>query len=191
MPSTARLRRRLCCGLALAVAAGVGWAQPQPQPQSQPPREAAVKAAYLFKFASFVEWPAGTFQRVDDPLVIGVLGDDEVAAELGPMVAGRAVDGRPIVARRLAEGAATAGVHVLYVANHREQRTRDIIASAAGPVLVVCDQPSGLRAGAVLAFVPDGGRIRFAASLPSAEARNLRLSARLLAVAASVEGRPR
>lgn len=173
----------MCLASALALAPAVA--------QDTAQRESAVKAAYLYKFAGFVEWPPTTFQRPDEPLVIGVMGDEAVAADLEQVVAGRQVDGRAIVARRLREGDAIAGVHVLLVGAMREPRLREAVASVAGPVLVVTQQEAGLRHGAVLNFSSDTARIRFSASLASAEARGLKLSARLLAVAQNVEGRTR
>lgn len=153
--------------------------------------ESAVKAAFLYKFTGFVEWPPGTFERGDQPLQIGIMGDEAVAADLEQIVVGRASEGHPIAVRRLREGANAAGVHVLLVGPGREGRVRDLIAATPGPVLVVTEQDDGLQLGAVINFVSEGGRIRFTASVPSAEARGLRLSARLLAVAQVVEGRPR
>lgn len=151
--------------------------------------ESAVKAAFLFKFAGFVEWPSEAFQGAADPLVIGVLGNDSVAADLEQVVAGRGLDGRRVVARRLRDGESLAGLHVLLLGTHREPRLRDLIRSVPGPVLLVTEQDGALPLGSVLNFHADGGRVRFSASLASAEARSLRLSARLLAVAQHVEGR--
>lgn len=153
------------------------------------PRESAVKAAFLYRFAGFVEWPAGTFARPDEPFVIGVLGNEPVAADLELVVGGRTVEGRPVVARRLREGESLAGVHVLLVGPQREPRLRELVAAVPPGVLVVTEQEGGLRAGAVLNFLTENARVRFTASLAAAEARGLRLSARLLAVAHAVEGR--
>jgi hypothetical protein len=175
------LAASLCLAGALAVPA---WAQ-----DAGAQRESAVKAAYLYRFAGFVEWPAGTLRRPDEPLVIGVLADEAVAADLEQVVAGRTIDGRPVTARRLREGEPVAGVHVLLLGTLREARLREVLATVPGPVLVVTEQEGGLRAGGVLNFSSDGGRVRFSASLASAAERNLKLSARLLAVAQSVEGR--
>lgn len=155
----------------------------------QPLSESAVKAAFLFKFASFVEWPAGVFQRPDQPLAMGVAGDEAVAADLEQIAAGRHVDSHPVVVRRVPESGPVTGVHVLYVGTQREQRLRENLAAVAGPVLLVTDQPDALKLGSVLNFSHEDGRIRFAASLTAAQARRLKLSSRLLAVAQNVEGR--
>ena len=161
------------------------------QPAQPVQRESAVKAAFLYRFAGFVDWPTGAFQRAEDPVVIGVWGDDAVFADLEQMTPGRTIEGRPVQAVRIREGEALPRVHVLLVGESRESRVRELAAAAAGPVLVVTQQENGLQLGGVLNFMTVEGRVRFAASLPAAEARGLRLSARLLAVAHAVEGKAR
>ncbi|MFL6695030.1 MAG: YfiR family protein [Ramlibacter sp.] len=181
-----RLRLRL---IAACFTALVMLASPV-EGVAQTSSESALKAAFLYKFTSFVEWPAGTFKR-DDPLQIGVMGDDGVYGELEQLVAGRSFEGRPIAVRRLREGDDPGGLHVLFVGAGRDARLREVVASTAGPVLLVSEQENGLRLGAVLNFDPDPRRVRFSASIAAAEARGLRLSARLLAIAENVEGRAR
>jgi hypothetical protein len=168
----------------LLLVACVGPLQAAPSPS-----EAAVKAAFLYRFAEFVDWPPAAFTRPDQPLVIGVSGNEDVAAELEQLVAGRTIGTRQVIARRVTDAASTAGVHILFLGTRREGRLREEVETVGGPVLVVTEQPGGLRAGSVLNFSTEAGRVRFSASLASAEARNLRLSSRLLAVAQAVEGR--
>jgi hypothetical protein len=186
------MKRRLPLRLLLCLGFGPGLLLAGTSAPAQAPTdvtETALKAAFLFKFAAFVDWPPGTFQRPDQPLVIGVSGDDPVALDLEHLVAGRSVAGRPLVARRVAENGPFTDLHVLFLGNRRDHKLREALAAVPGPVLVVTEQPEALRLGSVLNFSSEGGRVRFSASLASAEARNLRLSSRLLAVAHLVEGR--
>jgi YfiR/HmsC-like len=169
-----------CCGWH-----GLLWAA-----SASSPSESAVKAAYLHRIAGLVEWPPGSFRGPDATLVIAVSGNDAVAADLEQISTGRPVNGRQVAVRRLREGDPLEGAHVLLVGAGREARVREL-ASAAGPLLVVTEQESGHQLGGVLNFVLVDGRIRFTASLPQADARGLRLSARLLEVAHAVEGRSR
>lgn len=168
------------------VSCGFAWAQ---APASA--RESAVKAAFLSKFAGFVEWPAGTLAQPDEPLVIGVVGNDEVASDLQQIAAVRTGELRPISVRKLPDAGGWSGIHVLFIGAGRDARVRDILGQVRGPVLVVSEQEDGLRLGAALNFAVEGGRVRFTASTAAAEARGLRLSARLLALAQSVDGRGR
>lgn len=151
--------------------------------------ESAVKAAFLFKFGGFVEWPATSFARPDEPFVIGVAGDDAVFSALDEIAAGRTVQGRPLVVRRVREP--QTGLHVLYLGSMREARLREFMPPTAAPVLVVTSQDAGLRLGGAINFGEERGRVRFSASPAQAQARGLRLSARLLDVAQTVEGAAR
>ncbi|MCY7317975.1 MAG: YfiR family protein [Ramlibacter sp.] len=173
--------------LLLAGAAPAAHAQVAPATL----RESAVKAAFLFNFGSFVEWPAGTFGTAREPLVIGVLGEDAVAEELEHLIQDRSIEGRSVKVRRLKDSDTGGAVHILFAGTQRPARLRELLHGVPGPVLVVTQQEGALRYGSVINFVAEGSRVRFTASLASAEARGLRLSARLLEVAQSVEGRQR
>lgn len=180
----ARLLFVLCAALLLA-------APPPAQAQGLGVmRVSAVKAAFLYKFGSFVEWPAGAFRSPTDALVIGVFGDEAVASELEQITLGRRIENHPIVVRRVQDADDVPGLHMLFAGGTRDMRAREVLAAARGAVLTVADSASVGRAGAaVLAFTEDEGRVRFSASLTAATVRGLRLSARLLAVAQEVEGR--
>lgn len=181
------LRTVCCCALAhvllIATAAAAQVAAA--------PSENAVKAAFLYRFSSFAEWPTAAFDASEPSFIIGVYGNDEVATELEKIVAGRMVDGRPVVARRIRELGRDTSAHILFIGNQRDSKLRDQLAVLLGPVLVVTEQDMGLTQGSVINLSMDQGRVRFAVSLPAAEARSLKLSARLLAVAKNVEGRSR
>ncbi|HWI84600.1 YfiR family protein [Ramlibacter sp.] len=154
------------------------------------PRESAVKAAFLMKFGTFVDWPPGAFARPEDPLVIGVIGDDAVLADLERLAQGRSINGHPIAVRRLREPPAERErLHILFLASPNESRLRDLIARTPGQVLVVTQLEGALSLGAVLNFVVEGGRVRFEAAPRAADSRGIKLSSRLLAVAKSVEER--
>jgi hypothetical protein len=147
--------------------------------------ESSVKAAYLYKFLGFVDWPASAFSSPDAPQVIGVMGNDELLAELQRIVAGRVVNGHPLVATKIAPGDSVDLLHVLYIG--RGVRTAAALRAVAGrPVLTVTDAPAGLGEGGILNFLLVQGRVRFEASLPAAERAGVKLSSRLLAVAERV-----
>lgn len=150
--------------------------------------EHEVKAAYLFRFLSFVEWPQSSFLRPDSPIVVGVLGAEDVLEELRGIVSGRVVQGRPVAAVRLPldarPGASFAGVHAIFVG--REASAQLARLAPTRGVLVVSDSERGLDRGAVVNFVRSEGRVRFEVAVDAAEQRELRISSRMLAVASSV-----
>jgi hypothetical protein len=164
--------------------AGAVHGQPGPGPDDRPSPERKTRAAYLYRFAAFVEWPAGAFARPDSPLLIGIAGDDVLAALVEQSVAERSVRGHPLAVRRLGPGADTHGLHILYVTG---PEAAPLLAPARGrPVLTVCDMPAEPLAaadGCVVDFVQVGEHLRFHVAREEAAAARLRISARMLAVA--------
>jgi hypothetical protein len=151
--------------------------------------EQDVKAAFLYKFAGYVEWPDPAFPNAEAPIVIGVLGDDALAAALDQAVAGRAVNGRRMSVRRMKPGEAADGLHILFVGRSEVGRIAQILRGPAPrPVLTVTDSEGALDQGSMINFLVADRRVRFEISVPSAERSQLKLSSRLLAVAAQVRG---
>ena len=151
------------------------------------PAELGIKAAYLYKFGGFVEWPDGAFAAPAAPLVIGMLGADALADELEQAVAGRRVRERPVAVRRLRPGERIEGVHVLFIGAAQDARLREITAAARGQaVLIVTESESATGRGSMINFVVADNRVRFDVALPAAEAGHLKISARLLSVARRV-----
>lgn len=174
------------CGLLLAALAA--WPPgPAKAAYGAATLEDPVKAAFLYKFASFVEWPPQAFPAPDTPITIGVLGAERIAAELARMVAGRAAQGRSISVRRLAADESVAGLHILFVGRAEAGRLQRL-AQAARPhaVLLVTDSEGALGRGSMINFVLADRRLRFEIALDAAERSGLRLSSRLLSVALHV-----
>lgn len=153
--------------------------------------ERQVKAAYLSKFAGYIEWPPQAFANGDSPIVIGILGDEGMAADVAQMVAGRSIQGRPVRVLALKRDEAVAGLHMLFIGRGYGQRMDELLASARGaPLLTVTEADDGLARGGMINFVVIGGRVRFEVAYKAAASNSVRVSARLLAAASRVTGAP-
>lgn len=178
--------------VALPCIAAFVWLMPLACAQEAPTEiERRVKAAFLYKFTGYVEWPEGTFLRAEDPMTIGIMGDDQLAADAAQIVAGRTIGGRPLAVRRISSVEQAAGVHILFVGHAEAPRFAQIVkALPAAPMLIVSESEGLLRQGSIINFLLIDNRVRFDVSLEAAERRGIRLSSRLLAVANSVQGAP-
>jgi uncharacterized protein DUF4154 len=191
--SGARLSRRaaaLACAAFLAwVAAWMPWGARAAEDGES--LELRVKAAFLYKFAGYVEWPTKAFARPETPVTIGVIGAESLATELAQAVTGRTVNDRQVTVKRLKAGESLAGIHILFVGRAESARL-DQLAQSAQPrsILTVTESDGALERGSVINFVLSGGRVRFEIALDSAEKSGLKLSSRLLAVAQQVTGTP-
>ncbi|MGB5082450.1 MAG: YfiR family protein, partial [Burkholderiales bacterium] len=151
------------------------------------PDEYRVKAAFLYKFGSYVEWPERSFARPDSPIAIGVMGADTLADELAQIVAGRNVNGRPVLVRKLRPGNSVAGLHVLFIGRTGRGRLAEILGAARSQALLtVTESDEALDLGSMINLVVVEDKVRFDVALPSSESGNLKISARLLGVARKV-----
>jgi hypothetical protein len=188
-PRAVRAARLLRACVALLVAAA-GIAAPRSGHADIRADEYRVKAAFLYKFGGFVEWPDGAYVRADSPVAIGVMGADALADELVQIVGGRNVNGRPVSVRRLRAGDSIVGLHVLFVGRADGGRLAEILAEAKGhPLLTVTESDQALELGSVINFVVIEDKVRFDVALAPADLGSLKISARLLAVARKVVSR--
>jgi hypothetical protein len=147
--------------------------------------EYQVKAAFLYNFARFVEWPAHTFKSTNDPLVICILGEDPFGHLLENTVQGKTIEGRPIVLRSTSEVGQTAGCHVLFVSLSERRQLSSILAGVSSTGVLTVGETAGFAAlGGVINFkLENERRIRFEVNLAAAREADLKISSKLLSLA--------
>ena len=145
-----------------------------------------LKAAFLFNFAKFAEWPADVVPTTA-PIILGVVGDGDVADALEKTVRGHNIDGHPlVVARGKVDSLPTC--HLVYVAGLDEKRSLRLLESLKGlSVFSVSDFAAFAQLGGVAAFFVENGRMRFAINPDSAQRAHLTLSSKLLSLAKLVK----
>jgi uncharacterized protein DUF4154 len=152
--------------------------------------ERQIKAAYLYKFSGYVEWPHAAMASDHAPLVIGVMGDEALARDLEDLLRQRAEDARPVTVVRVKAFETLPALHVLFIGRSESDHLAPLIRAAREhPILVVTDTEGALALGSMINFDVSGGRVRFDVGLAAAQKSGLTLSSRLLAVAQVVEKR--
>ena len=146
--------------------------------------EYEVKAAFLYNFARFVQWPAHRFAAADAPLTICVFGSDPFGPVLDEIVRAERVNGRPIAVARPDTPAAANGCHILFVSDKEEPRFADVLSRLdRHVVLTVGDAPSFLAAGGHISFFLDGNRVRFSVNTEALRECQFQVSSKLLRLA--------
>lgn len=181
----------MLAGLCFVLCAA-GWMSPEARSAEDPELlEAQIKAAFLYKFAGYVEWPKTAFALPETPFTIAVMGDNPVAVELVRVVTGRRINDRNVIIKQLGMGDPVAGAHILFIGSDMSaQLARLLQTMRPQPVLTVTETEGALTQGSVINFVVSDRRIRFEISRGAADRNQLRLSSRLLAVAQHVEDGP-
>lgn len=150
-----------------------------------------IKAAFLYNFTRFVEWPEHAFGNRADPIVIGVLGDESIVTDLRALVAGRKVNGRSIAVRSVATADEAADAQVLFVATGATLPIAELAAALAHrPVLTVGEAPGFADAGGAIQLVEQSGKLRFEINMAAAGRANVKVSSELQKLATAVRHAP-
>jgi hypothetical protein len=181
---TARARSLLFALAWVAAACCAGTARAQPL-------EFAVKATFLHKFTGFVEWPESVFESSGSPFVLCVAGNDPVGKLVGQAAMGQAYATHPIEVRHIAQPAAVAGCHMLYVAGLPADTIDSYLQAAKGkPILTVTDGAASRRTQGMINFVVRDNRVRFEIDLDVATAHRVVVSSKLASLAVASRGLP-
>ena len=145
-----------------------------------------VKAAFLYNFAKFAEWPADALAP-GQRLSLCVIGDAAVADALEQTIKGRAHEGHELTVEVVAPEAPLRKCHLLYVDGRDPNRTATVLASIKGaPVLSASDGARFAEQGGVAQLIVENERMRFAINVTAADRSRIRLSSRLLGLATIV-----
>lgn len=149
---------------------------------AQQAAEYRVKAAFVFNFTQFVEWPATAFANADAPFVLCIAGSDPFGKTLDDIVSGESVGTHRIVVKRMRDAGEIQACHLLFVSRSLEPDTTEILKRVGGmtSLLAVSDIDRFVARGGAIGLVVDDKRIRFEVGLPAAKRQQLKLSSQLL-----------
>ncbi|HVV73308.1 MAG TPA: YfiR family protein [Verrucomicrobiae bacterium] len=170
-----------CIRLAILLLLTVGWQNLHAQTAS---KEYQVKAAFLYNFSQFVEWPPDAFPQAQSPLVIGILGDDPFGGSLDQIVSGEKVNGHPLVIQHYHSVGEIKACHILFISQSEGKESKAVLSALKGrDILTVSDLDDFTKDGGIIRFVTENNKIRFKINGEAAKAANLTLSSKLLRAA--------
>jgi hypothetical protein len=155
-----------------------------PVAQGQNAEEYQIKAAFLYNFAKFVEWPSQTFQSTAAPIVICVLGQNPFGHALEEAVAGKVVAGRGLITREVADVKQSSSCQILFIGVSERKRWRDILAGIkTGCVLTVGESAEFTASGGIISLILEDGKVRFQINVDAAAQEKIHISSKLLSLA--------
>lgn len=154
-------------------------------------KEHQLKAAFLYNFTKFVDWPPQRFEKPDAPIVIAVLGRNPFDDALRELAIDRKVNGRAVKFVRAEAPAQAMSAHLVFIAAGEEPRFAAAIAALnAGGVLTVGESERFAAAGGAITFVMEDSKVRFVINLAATQVAQVRVSAQLQKLATRVEKAP-
>ena len=157
--------------------------------QTNPTGEYQVKAAFLFHFAQFVDWPEGTFKEADSPLTYCTIGEDPFHGALDASLNGKTIEARVVRVQHIKQAQQIPGCQILFIGAAENRLIPEVLTATRGTsVLTVGESEHFARNGGMIGFFLEENKIRFEINLEAAEHAKLRVSSRLLALAKTVIG---
>jgi hypothetical protein len=152
-------------------------------------REYRIKAAYLYQFSRYIDWPAGAFPTAETPFVIGVMGKDPIISDLEQIARLKKVQDRALEIRRFSSAADVRTCNILYIpATLAAETQAELIRSLAGRGILLVGEDAGfLERGGCVQFAVEDNTIRVAIARKNAEHEGLKISSKLLQVARVVD----
>jgi hypothetical protein len=151
---------------------------------AEPPREYQVKAAFIYHFAQFVEWPADAFESEHAPIIICIVGHDPFRGALDEAIRDKTVAGRRLIIRRHAALVDIPPSHIFFVSAADQQNFAEMRRQIGGhPTLTIGEHDAFSRAGGMIRLFTDENKVRFEINPKAAERARIKISARLLKLA--------
>lgn len=148
--------------------------------------EGEIKAAFIYNFIKFVEWPAHSFSTAGQHIVICILGQDGVTRAL-EKVSGKIAQGKTIRVKHIADPAEVAQFHALYIGQSEKDRARSIIKAIPKHVLTISDLQFFAASGGMINFYTEEKKISFVINLGAVERAGLKFSSQVLRLARIVK----
>jgi hypothetical protein len=169
---------------ALVALLGLGLAPGATPAQEGRALEYEVKAAFLVKFALFVQWPTNASPpAAQPPLVVGILGTDPFGTTFDQSLSSAGLHGRSVQVRRAREAAELLGCQIVFISASEAGRFPELLAAFQPyPILTVADVPGFASHGGMIEFVKEAGKVRFEIKPDAIERAGLKASSKLLQV---------
>ena|ERR1700722_2882780 len=152
--------------------------------QNSPPSEYQIKAAFIFNFARFVEWPSSAMGDAKSPMIIGVLGENPFHDVLEKTLRGKDIDYHPLVVKEFRSASEATNCHLLFISTSEKARLPQILKGLKGSsVLTVGEMDHFTESGGMINFVIEGTKVRFQINNEAATSAGLKISSKLLALA--------
>lgn len=152
--------------------------------RAAPPTEYALKSVFLYNFCRFIEWPSAAFASTDEPLTIGIVGEDPFGSLLNEAISGETYHGRPIRIEHYRNARDIRRCQLLFVSRSESAHAAEILNAVAGKnIVTVGEDEAFIDKGGMIALTAEQNRVRLRINPATLRSANVEVSSKLLRVA--------
>ncbi len=157
--------------------------------QRMPVNEYQVKAAFIYNFTRFIDWPPETFTGASGPFIIQVLGDNQFSSYINDIVKGEKLGGRAIIVQRINSVEEIHQCNILFISASNASEVKDLLPDLnRRRILTVSDASNFAKWGGIIRFFKEGNNLRLQINIDEAKASKLNISSKLLSLSSIYRG---
>jgi hypothetical protein len=152
------------------------------------PTEYQIKAAFIYNFARFVDWPTQAFASATSPMVIGVIGENVFGNNLEQIISGRSIQGHPLEFKQFTSVTDATNCQVLFISASEKKHFSQILDQLRNTsVLTVSETDNFIETGGMINLLIVEDKVRFEINNEAAKKAGLTISSKLLSLAIKVQ----
>ena len=150
-------------------------------------REYEIKAAYLYNFINYIDWPADALPPAGGTITIGIVGENPFGEALGPLN-GKQIKGRKLVVKQITDAKDMAQCQIVFISASEKQRVAELLEKIKGARILTVSEIEGFAArGGIINFISEQNKVRFEINPDAARGLGLTISSDLLKLAKIVK----
>lgn len=150
---------------------------------TQESNESQAKAAFVYNFVKFVDWPKEAFSDNRAPIIVGLVGEDSTNSAIDQTINGKTANGRRLLIKRFPTFRSITRCHILFIGSSQKDNLRQILAAVGPSVLTIGETERFAQMGGIINFTTVDHKLRFEINPAAAEKAGLKISAKLLSLA--------
>lgn len=155
--------------------------------QSAMQREYEIKAAYLYNFINYIDWPADALPPLGGTLTIGIVGENPFGSAFDPLN-GKKIKGRTLAVKQISSAKDLESCQIIFICTSEKSRLAEIFGQLKeARVLTVSEIDGFASQGGIINFISEHNKVRFEINPDAAKRLGLTISSELLKLARLVK----
>ncbi len=151
--------------------------------QTKSINENQLKAAFIYNFTRFINWPPQSFTDAESPFIIGIFGEDRLSTHLNLLIKGEKLNNRPIIIKTYSSAQKIGACHILFISSQSASEIKNQLWYInRKSTLTVSDMPNFAKTGGIIGFYKVQNKLKLQINMYEVKHSELIFSSKLLSL---------